>query len=642
VLGRLTASAGGGRLQVDAWRHPAALGVLATILCLLPCLTFASSPARAGTLVATQISAGLFHSCAIRPSGQAACWGSNEQGQLGDGTSVNRATPSAVVGLTDATMISAGSTHSCAIRGSGQVVCWGANSLGELGDGTSTARTTPTPAAGLIDAVYVSAGAGRTCAIRAGGQAYCWGANENGGVGDGTFERRLIPTPVSGLSDAVTISAGGTRTCAVRVGGQAVCWGHDTSSSISSSTPEPVSGLSDAVDIQVDGGSSHNCAIRAIGQAVCWGINGAGQVGNGTQNSFGSVPTPVNVLADTTRISVGGIHTCAVRTSGQTFCWGSNEFGQLGQGLAGNPVLSPNVVSGLPNGAQVSAGGLHTCALNASSQAFCWGYNSSGQLGDGTTGPRFAPTPVLDDAGVGVATPPLPVKFVPKEPKKKGNQVGLVCGDAKFAFHAINAAQATDFVGEGDRACMLVLSNEVTRELGAGVVFTSALILSRFGTLLLDELGERSVKKEASSLRKRLVLKGLSRLLGSVGQTLSRTNAIFNVGKGVAMLMVPYVGSVHYKQVMKHGACTRILLAQDGGKLRLGGGVLFSPAGLHNPKRDAYLTEASVWRQEQKRLRRDEWTRVSSGLSCSTAGRVEPSFSRNQMFSSPVFSVLGR
>jgi len=185
-------------------------------------LVAAPHAGAADPIQVSTINDGTFHTCAIRVSGQAVCWGRNEVGELGDGTEEKRLTPANVSGLTDAIAISVGEFHTCAIRKSGQAVCWGLNDYGALGDGTEEKRLTPVNVSGLTDAVAISAGQYGTCAIRESGQAVCWGSYLSG---DGTQELRLTPTNVSGLTDAVAISSGNLHSCAIRTSGQAVCWG---------------------------------------------------------------------------------------------------------------------------------------------------------------------------------------------------------------------------------------------------------------------------------------------------------------------------------------------------------------------------------------------------------------------------------
>lgn len=265
--------------------------------------------------IAGEIPAEQFFGCAIRGSGQAACWGGNFFGQLGDGTTTRRAVPAPVSGLADAVSISAGRLHACAIRASGQAVCWGANEYGQLGDGTTARRSAPVPVSGLTDAIAISAGNNHSCAIRTSGQTVCWGNNMGGELGDGTAgeELKLAPVPVSDLTDAIAISAG-HHSCAIRASGQAVCWGDGMlgdGSSAGSSVPVAVSGLTDASQISV--GNEHSCAVRASGESVCWGENSSDQLGDGTTTNR-LVPTAVLTALAGPRL---GVRATATLVSGR-------------------------------------------------------------------------------------------------------------------------------------------------------------------------------------------------------------------------------------------------------------------------------------------------------------------------------------
>ena len=123
----------------------------------------------------------------------------NSYGQLGDGTTTHRLTPTRVVGISDAVQVTAGGTHTCARHADGSVSCWGRNQYGQLGDGTTTHRLTPTPVVGLVGGIQLTAGYEFTCAGHADRSASCWGRNSYGQLGDGTTTHRLTPTPVVGL-----------------------------------------------------------------------------------------------------------------------------------------------------------------------------------------------------------------------------------------------------------------------------------------------------------------------------------------------------------------------------------------------------------------------------------------------------------
>jgi alpha-tubulin suppressor-like RCC1 family protein len=252
-----------------------------------------------GTSDSVELVVGTGFRCLRRADGSVACWGDNSFGQLGDGTTDDSATPVEVMGVDDAIDIAAGGSaafHACAVRESGGAVCWGANGGGELGDGSTMPRALPVAVVGVTRAMAVSVGVNHGCVLLTDGTVQCWGVNQFGQIGDGTFDNKTAPVPVSGLTGVVEIAAGTDHTCARRMTGEVVCWGANgdgrlgDGSIANSARPIEVSGLGDAIGIAA--AETTTCARRRDGSVVCWGANSSGQLGDGT-TAERRTPTPV-------------------------------------------------------------------------------------------------------------------------------------------------------------------------------------------------------------------------------------------------------------------------------------------------------------------------------------------------------------
>ncbi len=285
------------------------------------------------------IDAGSFFTCALTTAGAVRCWGWNRSGQLGDGTTTERTTSVAVSGLgSGVAAIATGGAHACALTGAGGVKCWGSNQGGQLGDGTTTPRRTPVDVLGLASGVTaIAAGGGHTCALMDDGGVKCWGFNFDGRLGDGTSTSSGVPVSVLGLTVGVrAISAGQSHVCVLTSRGGVSCWGGNrfgqlgTGTTTSTGFPIGVPGLTGGVSA-VSAGLYHSCAIVDRGSVRCWGSNRySGQLGSGTKTDHSS-PVAVVGLAGAGAISVGDMHSCAL-IGREVACWGDNTYGQLGNG----------------------------------------------------------------------------------------------------------------------------------------------------------------------------------------------------------------------------------------------------------------------------------------------------------------------
>lgn len=356
------------------------------------------------------VSAGDGFTCGLAGSGEAYCWGENRAGVLGVGSRDGEVYPSPapVRGALRFREVDAGRDHVCAVAETGRAYCWGEGRDGRLGaldvdlvtcrsgGETRPCSLVPAPVAGNLRFRGISAGGAHTCGVTESLDLYCWGSNEFGQLGIGALGgERTTPRLVSrGVS---RVAAGGDHTCALLpLGGSTdlFCWGDNRFGQLGDGTriiktfipAEPVvRGASG-----VAAGFRHGCLLAP---AECWGEGDEGQLGTG--NALDAlVPVRVAGEPDLVSLSAGRAHTCGVGAGGTARCWGRAAEGQVGIAEAGEIVPEPAEVAGGLVFDRVSAGGLHTCGVTAAGEAFCWGDNRSGQLGDGTTVGRETPTEV--------------------------------------------------------------------------------------------------------------------------------------------------------------------------------------------------------------------------------------------------------
>jgi alpha-tubulin suppressor-like RCC1 family protein len=340
---------------------------------------------------AIQVAAGDAFACARKWDGSVWCWGGNASGQLGVGTTVTARTPVRVPSLSNVAFIEAGATHACAILADQTLACWGANSSGQLGDGSTTGRLVPTAVPGLTLVNGVDGGGAHTCAVLTSGAVRCWGSGTDGRLGNGATTASSSPIAVTGIADAQRVSASRAHTCAVLAGGGVRCWGDNTDGQLGDGTTTDrttsvaVAALAAQTGVDVVTGGGHTCATLAPGiDTWCWGRNASGQVGNGSAGADVLVPYETIGLASG-RITVGDTHSCvATSNTLEAQCWGLNFAGQVGDGTQTNRSTETDVVT-LTDVHELTAGDSFTCARRGSGDVRCWGDNDAGELGDGVT-----------------------------------------------------------------------------------------------------------------------------------------------------------------------------------------------------------------------------------------------------------------
>ena len=323
---------------------------------------------------------------------------------LGNGGLTTTDVPAMVANLEAVQQISAGYTHTCARNSSGYAFCWGRDASGELGNGPASAADVLVPelVPGIIGAVSISAGNAYTCAAAANGTLYCWGNGFSGKTGLGSAANVDSPREVAGISAVREVVAGHSHTCAITSANELYCWGRgsfgglgvgDTSSS---STPKFVLATGSNV-AHASLSSETTCALLHDGSQYCWGKNEFAQLGLGYAGTIEASPKLLSGKA--VALVVGTKHGCSISEIGSfsssqvTKCWGYASLGVLGRGRLTAPI--PGLVDTLTEVASISVGSSHVCALTrADGDVYCWGSNVAQQLGV-SAGGGVHPVPLL-------------------------------------------------------------------------------------------------------------------------------------------------------------------------------------------------------------------------------------------------------
>ena len=325
-------------------------------------------------------------------------WGSNGSGQIGDGTTTDRTNRVQVIALSGMKAVDTGEDHTVALKSDGTVWTWGNNSNGQLGNGTTTASSVPIQVTSLSNVIDVTAGYKFTVALKNDGTVWAWGINSSGQLGNGTTADSSTPVQVTGLSTAATaVSAGYDHVLSLQSDTSIWTWGSNSNGQLGngtttdSSVPVLVTGLLSMITIAA--GNDFSLALRSTDLTVwAWGSNVFGQLGNGTTTDSA---TAVNVsgLASMTAIAAGYDHAVALKIDGTVWAWGDNSNGQLGNGTTTGST-TPAQAIGLSGSVAVAAGRDDSAVMKSDHTLWSWGNNSNGRLGDGTTTDRWTPVQV--------------------------------------------------------------------------------------------------------------------------------------------------------------------------------------------------------------------------------------------------------
>ncbi len=342
-------------------------------------------------------SAGGEHTLALKADGTVWAWGSNDDGQLGDGTTTMRSTPVqlALPGGVLATAVSAGERFSMALGADGFVYAWGYNGQGQLGkapSGNVSDNWVPVKISGLSGVTAISAGAYHSAAVKDGG-AWTWGANWSNQLGRSATTHQFNPGQVLGVSSVMAIATGGAYTAALTMTGDVFSWGTKADGSVVLDTAIPVQdvlgtqGGGNLVGVtELAAGRDHMLARFTAGGLVAWGANWAGQLGNGTISPYEVRPVAVSttgVVGPVSKIKAGEAHSMLLTSAGAVWAWGHNAVKQLGDGTTTDrsAPVAVSVAPGTPS--SIGAGSSHSHVLMADGTVRAWGHDGNGRRGDG-------------------------------------------------------------------------------------------------------------------------------------------------------------------------------------------------------------------------------------------------------------------
>lgn len=417
----------------------------------VPTLSSLATPARVMPVAVPMVApraVSVARAAAPPRSDQLAMWGYNGQGQVGDGTTVDRLTPAEVPGMTGVTSVAKGYYSTYAARSDGTAWAWGYNGQGQLGIGNQTNTTVPVPISGLSGVVTVAAGATSAYALTSDGRVWSWGYNYHGQLGLGHGYRAASPQLITSLADVVAIAGGYETALALRSDGTVWAWGWNASGQLGvdyttmpqSNVPVQVAGVTDVTAIATTGGTSY--ALRSDGTVWAWGENSMGQGGHGTwEDGTVLVPTQVTGLTDVTAIAAGYLTAYALRGDGTVWAWGYTDVGALGNGSLGTGStdgLVPSKVIGLGAATSIGAtiGMQNAQALLADGTVWTWGDGAHGALGNGTVESSGTPVQVTGVGEVSSISGDVGLAVVTGWPAPQALSLGQTFGCDCFAGHS--------------------------------------------------------------------------------------------------------------------------------------------------------------------------------------------------------------
>jgi len=299
------------------------------------------------------VASGQEHSCALRTDRSRWCWGRNQAEQLGLEDTAQRLEPTEASG--ELSQLTVGLAHSCGATSSRIISCWGSDSDGQLGiDGDGSPISTPTGLVGGEQWVMLSAGGRHSCAVRLDSTLWCWGYNIDGELGNGDFVDRSVPTQVGTEAKWVEVAGAGFHSCGRTNNDELWCWGGglrgqleigQDGPNVNIPSPQRVGTESDWR--RVIGDRSHACGLRGSGELWCWGANEGGQLGLAVLDNHPS-PTQIGQADDWTDLAAGSAHSCGIRNGGGLWCWGDDQYGQVGS-ETGSLITNPTRIC-LPTG----------------------------------------------------------------------------------------------------------------------------------------------------------------------------------------------------------------------------------------------------------------------------------------------------